>query len=151
MRERHAKGDAKSAGGGEKGIFLAPRVACLNRRADRRACSQATYFIAVYTWRGVGSGEGERVFFSLSSPLAPSPIIFFFVPGSIFARLNFLLNELQKKKKHPKKPPATQAILCHVKFAVLSMGRRFTESSRCCESCELFLCFAPFVSLVLLC
>ena len=98
MRERHAKGDAKSAFGGEKGIFLAPRVACLNRRADRRACSQATHFIAVYTWRGRGEGGGRRRFFSLSSPLAPSPIIFFFVPGSIFARLNFLLNELQKKK-----------------------------------------------------
>ena len=55
MRERHAKGDAKSAGGGEKGIFLAPRG-----------------------WRG-GGGGGEGGFVTVLSP-PPPPHPFFFRP-----------------------------------------------------------------------
>ena len=143
---------------GEKGLSSATRAALA--RLNRRACSQATHCIAVYNWEGRGGGraatKGEGVFLSLSSLPAPSPIVFFFVLVSAFARLNFLLYELQKEK-HAKKPPATQAILCQVKFAVFSIGMRFTETSRSSgrtfglRRCKLFLCFAPFVSLVLLC
>ena len=142
---------------GEKGLSSATRAALA--RLNRRACSQATHCIAVYNWEGRGgraATKGEGVFLSLSSLPAPSPIVFFFVLVSAFARLNFLLYELQKEK-HTKKPPATQAILCQVKFAVFSIGMRFTEISRSSgrtlglRRCKLFLCFAPFVSLVLLC
>ena len=158
-RERHAKRDAKAGVVGEKGLSSATRAALA--RLNRRACSQATLCIAVYNWEGREGGgraatKGERVFLSLSSLPAPSPIVFFFILVSAFARLNFLLYELQKEK-HTKKPPATQAILCQVKFAVFSIGMRFTEISRSSgrtfglRRCKLFLCFSPFVSLVLLC
>ena len=138
---------------GEKGLSSATRAALA--RLNRRACSQATHCIAVYNWEGRGGGraatKGEGVFLSLSSLPAPSPIVFFFVLVSAFARLNFLLYELQKEK-HTKKPPATQAILCQVKFAVFSIGMRFTEISRSSgrtlglRRCKLFLCFAPALS-----
>ena len=143
---------------GEKGLSSATRAALA--RLNRRACSQATHCIAVYNWEGRGGGEGgdegRRCFFVTVFSSRPYPIVFFFVLVSAFARLNFLLYELQKEK-HTKKPPATQAILCQVKFAVFSIGMRFTEISRSSERtfglrrCKLFLCFSPFVSLVLLC
>ena len=41
MRERHAKGDAKSAGGGEKGIFLAPGGFAARSRIVARLASLA--------------------------------------------------------------------------------------------------------------
>ena len=40
----------------------------------------------------------------------PSPIVFFFVLGSAFARLNLLLTN-QRKKKRTKNPPATQPMI----------------------------------------
>ena len=55
-----------------------------------------------------GGDEERRRFFSLSSPLAPSPIVFCFVLGSAFARLNLLLYE-QQKKQHTKKKTASLA------------------------------------------
>ena len=45
---------------------------------------------------------------TLPSPLAPSPIVFFSVLGSAFARLNLFFSKPQKKTR-PKLPPATQA------------------------------------------
>ena len=156
MKSRRARGTRKETrkrGLGKRKAFPQPLA-----RLNRRACLEATHCIAVYNWEGVGRAatKGEGVFLSLSSLPAPSPIVFFFVLVSAFAGLNFLLYELQKEK-HTKKPPATQAILCQVKFAVFSIGMRFTEISRSSERtfglrrCKLFLCFSPFVSLVLLC
>ena len=59
------------------------------------------------TWGRVRAGEGSEKnrlqFFSLPSLLASSPIVFFFVLGSGFARLNLLLYA-RPKKKHTKKP-----------------------------------------------
>ena len=126
MKSRRARGTRKETrkrGLGKRKAFPQPLA-----RLNRRACLEATHCIAVYNWEG----GGEGVFLSLSSLPAPSPIVFFFVLVSAFAGLNFLLYELQKEK-HTKKPPATQAILCQVKFAVFSIGMRFTEISRSSE------------------
>ena len=52
-----------------------------------------------------------RWFSSVPSPLAPSPIISFFILHSAFAQLNLLFYKLKKKKNTPKKMPAMQAIV----------------------------------------
>ena len=61
------------------------------------------------TW---GRERGEKAvrktaFFSLPSLLVPSPIVFFFVLGSGFARLNLFLMHHQRKNT-PKSPPTAQ-------------------------------------------
>ena len=65
--------------------------------------------------------SGVEKFFSLPSSLAPSPIVFFFVLGSAFARLNLLFYEPQKKK-HSK----TTAIYAgyYTAFFSVTFGKR---------------------------
>ena len=73
-------------------------------------------------------GRGAReTFFLLPSPLALSPIAFFFVLGSAFARLNLVLYEPQKKKDS--KTTASYVGYCKASFFSVTFGKRPYSSS----------------------
>ena len=100
---------------------LAHRVACVSEgfsvcfffcgsESKSYSCAKAeSRWKQKTTW---GRERGEKAvrktaFFSLPSLLVPSPIVFFFVLGSCFARLNLFLMHHQRKNT-PKSPPTAQ-------------------------------------------
>ena len=82
---------------------------------------------------GEGSEKNRLQFFSLLSLLVPSPIVFYFVLGSSFVRLNLLLYVPPNKKTHQKahQPRGLRIVLANAPSSRADQTDRFQIPPPC--------------------